>query len=73
MNEMLVAIERLRFAVHNQPGVPARFCEAQSEQRPSSERRYGTGGLGKGRGSLRKFANTPVPRKRNERPGGSLA
>jgi len=35
MNEMPVAIERLRFAVRTLPGILFRFSEAESEQRPS--------------------------------------
>ena len=38
MNEMSAAIERLRFAVRTLPSVLAGFSEAESEQRPSSER-----------------------------------
>jgi hypothetical protein len=38
MNEMLAALDRLRFAVRTLPGVLARFSETESEQRPSSER-----------------------------------
>jgi DinB family protein len=38
MNQMPAAIERLRFAVRTLPGVLARFSEAESEERPSSER-----------------------------------
>lgn len=38
MNEMLGAIERLRFAVRTLPGVLAEFPEAHSEQHPSPER-----------------------------------
>jgi hypothetical protein len=38
MSEMSVALDRLRFAVRTLPGVLARFSEAESEQRPSSER-----------------------------------
>jgi hypothetical protein len=38
MNEMLAAIERLRFAVRTLPGVLAGFSEVESEQRPSPER-----------------------------------
>jgi DinB superfamily len=38
MNEMSVAIERLRFAVCTLPGVLANFSEVESEQRPSPER-----------------------------------
>jgi hypothetical protein len=38
MNEMLAAIERLRFAVRTLPGVLAGFSEAESEQRPAPER-----------------------------------
>jgi hypothetical protein len=38
MNTMSAAIERLRFAVFNLPGVLSRFTEAESEERPSPER-----------------------------------
>jgi hypothetical protein len=38
MNEMLAALERLRFAIHALPTILARFNEAESEQRPSAER-----------------------------------
>ena len=35
---MLTVIERLRFAIQNLPGVLSRIWEAESKQRPSSER-----------------------------------
>ena len=38
MNEMLAAIERLRFAARTLPGILAGFSEADSEQRPSPDR-----------------------------------
>ena len=38
MNDMLAAVERLRFAVRTLPGVLAGFSEAEGEQRPSPER-----------------------------------
>ena len=37
MNEMSVAIERLRVAVRTLPGILSRFSEAESGQRPSPE------------------------------------
>jgi hypothetical protein len=38
MNEMLAAIERLRFTIRTLPGVLVGFSEAESEERPSPER-----------------------------------
>ena len=38
MNDMVVAIDRVRFAIRTLPGVLAGFSEAESEQRPSPGR-----------------------------------